>query len=304
MLFTKTSHSAAPYRLAILAAGALWSLSGLFIKALTVYPGWHCSALGITAYRSFFAALCLLPLLRGRRLPPVRDLLISIGIYTLLLALYVASAQGTTAANAIFLQYTAPLYALLLGPRLVGEPFRREDVFTLVGAMFGILVLFLGNFHGGEQLPLLMGAGSGLMFGLFLLWLRRMRDADPVAVTALNNMGAAFLCWIALLAVRPEEAWLLPRAIASDHTLLGVAGVLALMGVVQIAAPYALFSFGLRRVTGVEGGLLALVEPLLNPVWVLLFVHERPTPATLLGGAIIVGTLVLRYTVFRGTDRA
>src|SRR5207248_4289862 len=107
-------------------------------------------------------------------------------------------AQGTTAANAIFLQYTAPFYAALLGPRLFGEPFHKADAAALVVAMAGIAVLFGGNFHGGEQWPLVMGAGSGLMFGLFLLWLRRIREADPVAVTAVNNAGVAAICALLL----------------------------------------------------------------------------------------------------------
>jgi drug/metabolite transporter (DMT)-like permease len=87
-------------RLAVLAAGVLWSLGGLFIKQLSFQSGWHLSALAITCYRSLFAALCLLPFLRGRARPPLPDLAVSISLYTLLLALYVASTQGTTAANA------------------------------------------------------------------------------------------------------------------------------------------------------------------------------------------------------------
>ena len=71
------------------------------------------------------------------------------------------------------------------------------------------------------------------------------------------------------------------------------------MGCVQIAAPYALFSFGLRRVGGVEASLIALVEPVLNPLWVVLFYGERPAAATLAGGFLILTALALRYTVFR-----
>lgn len=292
------------YRLALVSAGVLWSLGGVFIKLLTQNPVWHSSAWGITFYRSLFAALCLAPLLRERTLPKGRDCAVAILFYTLLLALYVASTQGTTAANAIFLQYTAPIYALILGPWLCDEPFRRADAGALAVAMVGIGVLFFGNFQGGEQGPLLMGAGSGLMFGFFLLWLRRMRYADPIAVTAVNNAGVAVLSGAALLVVRPAELGLIPRALFADWSLLPVALLLALMGCVQIAAPYVLFSYGLKRVPSVEGSLLALVEPLLNPVWVLLFVGERPTPATLLGGALIIAALASRYTLFRPRAQA
>jgi drug/metabolite transporter (DMT)-like permease len=291
--------------MALVAAGLLWSLGGLFIKALTHHPAWHSSALGITFYRSLFAALCLLPLLRGRALPRAGDLAAAVTFYTLLLGLYVASTQGTTAANAIFLQYTAPLYAFVLGPLFFHEKFRREDAAALGVAMVGIAVLFFGNFRGGEQGPLLMGLGSGAMFGLFLLWLRRMRYADPVAVTALNNTGVAVLAGLLIATglfppwTNPAELALVPRALTGEPALLPVAALLVLMGCIQIAAPYVLFSYGLKRVPSVEASLLALVEPLLNPLWVVLFIGEAPTAATIAGGLLIILALGARYTFFR-----
>jgi len=285
------------YRLALIAAGVLWSLGGVFIKLLTRDAQF--SALGITFYRSFFAALCLVPLLRGRTLPKLKDSVVAIIVYALLLGLYVSATQGTSAANAIFLQYTAPVYALLFGTLFFKEPFHRADTGALAAAMVGILVLFVGNFQGGAQGPLLMGAGSGVMFGWFLLYLRRMRYADPIAVTATNNAGVAALSGCLLAITNPGELSLLPRAAFVDWSLLPVALLLALMGCLQIALPYVLFSYGLKRVSGVEGSLLALVEPLLNPVWVVLLVGEKPSVATVVGGLIIVAALAARYTVFR-----
>lgn len=296
-------------RLALVAAAALWSLGGLFIKSLTEHPAWHCSATGITFHRSLFAALALLPLLlarwrSGRRAgfwPPPGDGTVAVLLHVFLLGLYVASTQGTTAANAIYLQYTAPLYAAVLGPWLAAEPFRRQDLTALGAALAGIAVIFLGNRDAGaaERLPLLMGLGSGLMFGLYLLWLRRLRGADPVAVTCVNNGGVALVTGALLLLTRPAEATLAPRALAGEYALLPVLGLLALMGTVQIGLPYVLFSHGLRRVPAVEASLLALVEPLLNPVWVVLFHGERPAGATIAGGGLILAALALRYTLLR-----
>lgn len=299
MPHTASQESLLRYRLALVLAGVLWSLGGVFIKLLTQNTGWHSSALGITFYRSLFAALCLASLGRGRVLPKMGDSLCAIVSYTLLLGLYVAATQGTTAANAIFLQYTAPLYALILGPLFFGEPFLREDAGAMSVAMVGIAILFFGNFHGGEQGPLLMGAGSGVMFGFFLLWIRRMRYADPIAVTAINNAGVALLSGAALLFTRPAELALVPRTLLGEWSLLPVALLLVGMGCVQIALPYVLFSYGLKRVTSVEGSLLALVEPLLNPVWVALFIGEQPSAATLAGGLLIIIALAARYAFFR-----
>jgi drug/metabolite transporter (DMT)-like permease len=164
--------------------------------------------------------------------------------------------------------------------------------------MVGVGILFFGSFQGGERLPLVMGLGSGLLFGLFLLWLRHIRDSDPVAVTAVNNAGVALLAGFVLLFVHPQELLLVPRAFEGGASLKA-AGLLALMGCIQIAAPYVLFSYGLQRIPAVEASLLALVEPLLNPVWVAIGVGEVPTLPTLIGGGLIVAALAARYTLFR-----
>jgi drug/metabolite transporter (DMT)-like permease len=94
---------------------------------------------------------------------------------------------------------------------------------------------------------------------------------------------------------------MIPRAFSGAAPLAPI-GLLVLMGCVQIAAPYVLLSYGLRRVSGVEASLLALVEPLLSPVWVALFISETPTAATVAGGALIVVALGARYTLFRSRD--
>ncbi|MFN3652013.1 MAG: DMT family transporter [Armatimonadota bacterium] len=283
------------YRVALVGAGILWSLGGLFIKAMGLNPSVKPSALAITCYRSLFAALCLALLLRGRTMPKAKDILCSIALYSALLVLYVSSVQGTTAANAILLQYTAPLYALVLGPLFFKEPFERADAGALSAAMIGIAILFWGNYVPGAEAPLIMGAASGALFGLFMLWLRRMREADPVAVTVLNNGGAALVCGAAMAWISPGELALIPRALGGEAAVWPIVGTLAVMGCIQIAAPYVLFSYGLQRVTAVEASLLALVEPLLSPLWVLLAIGERPTPYTIGGGALILAALTFRY---------
>ncbi len=291
--------SIASCRLALVGAGLLWSVGGLFIKLLTSHPSWQVSALAITFYRSLFAALTLLPLVRGRRFPAARDTAVAVVLYLLLLGLYVASAQGTSAANAILLQYTAPLYALVLGCRFMGEPFQREDAIAIAVAVLGVGVLLVGNFTPGQEIPLAMGAASGLMFGLFLLALRKTRGCDPVAVTVANNAGVALCAGVILAVVSPRELAVPLRIAGGEHHLLAPLGLLAAMGAVQIGAPYVLLSMGLRRVPAAEAGLIALVEPLLTPLWVVLVVGERPTAATLLGGAVLLSALAVRYGLLR-----
>jgi len=265
-------------RVYLAAAAVLWSSGGLFIKEIDA------GATSIVFYRCLFAAAWLAPLMRRRRPARSGDMGVSVLLFVLLLMLYVGSTKETTAANAIFLQYTAPLYVVAFGPLLLGERLKRRDAPALMICLTGIVVLFAGNQGSGDALGLWLGAGSGLFYGVFFLWLRRIRYADPIAVTFINCAGVAII-----LAAVPG-VW-----DVSGRDL----GLLALMALVQFALPYVLFTRGIREVTGAEASLIALIEPVLNPVWVVFIFGENPSAATLLGGAVILAGLALRYAVFR-----
>ncbi|MDO8616911.1 MAG: DMT family transporter [Dehalococcoidia bacterium] len=265
-------------RLYLFLGAVLWSSGGFFIKEV------HADAVSITFYRCVFAAAWLAPLTARRALPRATDAGVSVGLFALLLLLFVGSTKATTAANAIFLQYTAPLYIVAFGPLLLGERLRARDGPPLAICLVGIIVLVAGNQGSGDARGLWMGAGSGLFYGLFFLWLRRLRYADPVAITFINCVGVA-----ALLAVVPR-VW---DVDARDLALL------ALMALVQFALPYVLFTRGIQEVRSAEASLIALIEPVLNPIWVVLLLGEDPSPATMAGGGVILGGLALRYSVFR-----
>jgi DME family drug/metabolite transporter len=273
---TFSSHTIA--RLYLVAGAILWSTGGFFIKEIDA------GATSITFFRCLFAGLLLAPALRGRRFPRGPDMLVSIVLFGFLLGLYVGATKETTAANAIFLQYTAPLYVIAFAPALLGERLRSRDALPFVICLGGIAVLFIGNSGSGDVPGMLLGAGSGFFYGLFLLWLRRVRYADPIAVTFANCMGVALLFSFALLR----------RDVDGEDLAL-----LFIMGAVQFALPYLLFTRGLRDVESAEASLLALIEPVLNPIWVALFYGEQPTVGTVIGGAIIVAGLAVRYSIVR-----
>jgi drug/metabolite transporter, DME family len=265
-------------RLYLLAGAALWSTGGFFIKEIDA------GASSITFFRCLFAGLLLAPAIAGRRFPRAPDLAVSIVLFALLLGLYVGATKETTAANAIFLQYTAPLYVIAFAPWLLGERLRSRDALPFVICIGGIVILFLGNRSGDDLGGMLMGAGSGFFYGLFLLWLRRVRYADPIAVTFANCIGVAIIFSFALL----------NRDVDGEDLAL-----LFVMGAVQFALPYLLFTRALQEVESSEASLIALIEPVLNPIWVALFYGEDPSIATIIGGAIIVAGLAFRYAVLR-----
>jgi drug/metabolite transporter, DME family len=267
-------------RLYLLSGAVLWSTGGFFIKEIDA------GATSITFFRCLFAGLLLAPVVAGRRFARGPDIAVSIVLFALLLGLYVGATKETTAANAIFLQYTAPLYVIAFAPALLGERLRSRDALPFAICLGGIAVLFIGNRGSDDLGGMLMGAGSGFFYGLFLLWLRRVRYADPVAITFANCFGVALLFSFALL----------KRDVDIEDLSL-----LFLMGAVQFALPYLLFTRGLREVEAAEASLIALIEPVLNPIWVALFYGEDPSTATMIGGAVIIAGLACRYAVLRDT---
>ena len=267
-------------RLYLFSGAVFWSFGGLLIKEIDA------GAVSIVFWRCFFSAILLAPLVRGRSFPSRPDSGVSIVIFALLLLLFVGATKETTAANAIFLQYTAPLWVIVFGPFILGERLRSRDAPAMAICLLGIGVLFAGN-QGGDSLGLWLGISSGLFFGLFFLWLRRMRYADPIAITFISCLGVALV--------------LSPVVLRFDVDARDLA-LLAVMSAFQFALPYVLFTKGLGHVNSAEASLIALVEPVLNPVWVALVFGENPSRATIIGGAIIIVGLTLRYAVFRAPE--
>ncbi|HEY5625259.1 MAG TPA: DMT family transporter [Dehalococcoidia bacterium] len=264
-------------RLTILLAAVLWSTNGVFIKEIDA------DATSITFFRCFFAAVFLIPLVRLRNTPRPFDVVVGVGLFAALLWLFVSSTKETSAANAVFLQYTAPFYVIALAPVLLRERLRGIDLAALAVCLLGVVILFGGNTGSGDLTGMVMGLGSGLFFGLYMIWLRRMKYADSVLLTFVH-CGAVALIFAAVPGVWDVSG--------RDAALL------ALMAAVQFAIPYTLFARGVRTVASAEASLIALVEPVLNPIWVVLLIGESPTVATGIGGAVIITGLILRYTLF------
>lgn len=265
-------------RLMLFAAGALWSLGGFFIKEIDA------GAIAIVFFRCLFSAILVAPFIRGQRFPRRLDGLVSIALFALLLVTYVGSTKETTAANSIFLQYTAPIYIAILGPFLINETIQRRDALPIAICLGGVAVLVVGNSDGGVDFGVWLGVVAGAFYGIFLTWLRRIRYANAFAITFLNCAGVALI-----LAFVPS----------SYDVGLESVGLLVVMAVVQFAIPYVLFTRGLTQVRGAEASLIILIEPVLNPVWVALFYGENPSTATIVGGAVILAGLVARYGIFR-----
>ncbi len=260
----------------IVVAALLWSTGGIGIKAVIDPP------LKVTFYRSIFAAVTLFLLFRKDvRLRWSPAFLAAIVSYGVCLTSFVIATKWTTAANAIFLQYAGVVWVLLLSPLVLREPMRRRDVIAIVVALGGMALFFVGKFEARGMAGNAMALLSSFFFAALILSLRREHDASRAAVT----WGNVFIALALIPAVAGDFA-LTPKSV----------GALLFLGVFQIGFAYAAFVKGLKYVTATEASLTGMIEPVANPVWVLLFLGERPS-AYAIGGAAIVLAAIAWHTM-------
>jgi drug/metabolite transporter, DME family len=275
--------TAATARLQVLAAALLFSTGGAGIKVAAF------SGLQVSALRSGIAAIALLIFLRGRIVFSLHVALAGI-VYAATLTLFVLSTKLTTAANAIFLQATAPLYLLLLSPLLLGEHFKRRDLIYLVAVAIGMFSCFIGRPDATATAPdpmrgNLLGVLCSVVWALTLVALRYVerdhsRPGLGMSAVALGNVFAS-------IAAMP---FALPLPVASTGEWITI----VYLGVCQIGLAYVCLTAGIRHLQALEVSLLLLVEPVLNPVWTWILRGESPGTWTMVGGGIILTATALR----------
>jgi len=257
--------------LLVAAAALLWSTGGIGIKALSEPP------LVIAFYRSATAAVALFLIFRPRVWRWTPSFLVGIVSYAACLTTFVLATKWTSAANAIFLQYCGVVWVLIASPLVLKEPFHRRDAAAVAAAFSGMLLFFVGRFESRGYAGELAALASSVFFAVLVLALRRERGEGSEAVVTYGNVLAA----AALLPVVKDELAVPPRA----------AVILCLLGFVQIGGAYALFVAGLRHVTATQASLMGMLEPVSNPIWVFLFLGERPRAFSILGAAIVLGAI-------------
>jgi drug/metabolite transporter, DME family len=261
----------------VLAAALLWSTGGLFIKWTKL------SGLELSFYRSFFAGLTVAIFTRKEGFGLNRLTGVASVLYAVLLVLFVLATKQTTAANAIFLQYTAPVYLLILEPLIYKEKFRGRDLITVLVCLGGMTLFFVGQLRPQDVAGNLTALASGLCFALYFLLLRHSK------ARAVNR--ASSVIYGNLLAV----VVLAPVGLAAlDKIDLRDAFSFVYLGVVQLGLAYMLFTLAMARgVRSLDAGIIGYIEPVLNPVWVFLAIGERPSKWAFVGGIIIIAVVFL-----------
>jgi drug/metabolite transporter (DMT)-like permease len=268
--------------LLVLGAAILWSTGGLFIKAT------HLSAFGLSFGRSLLAAITIAIYTRREGFGINRISAITSILYAALLILFVVATKLTTAANAIFLQYTAPVYVLILEPLFYKEKFRGRDFVTVAACLAGMSLFFIGKLRPQDVSGNLFALASGVCFALFFLLLRhsKARQVNRAASAIYGNLIVVLLC--------------APAFFTAMQNGIGAADFarIAYLGIVQIGFAYLLFTLAMARgVRSLDAGIIGYVEPVLNPIWVFLFLGERPSGWAIIGGAIIIASVMVHMLI-------
>jgi drug/metabolite transporter, DME family len=285
-----------PPTLLVLLGVLLWSTGGLFIKLTDL------DAYSVNLGRSLFAALIVAAFTFRRGLRLDAFTLFTSALYAATLSCFVIATKNTTAANAIFLQYTAPIYILILSPFILKERFAVRDLVTVALCVGGMSLFFVSSEGSGTAPNVIFGnliaLASGAFFGLYFIFLRHARS--------LSKNPALSVFYGNLLVV----AAMLP-IVASDPpgpVTFSDAAAILFLGVFQIGIAYILFTNGVARgVRPMDASIIGFIEPLFNPFWVFFFVGERPSAWAIAGGLVILVTVLfhtLRQCPRRGPKAA
>ncbi|HBL42265.1 DMT family transporter [Gimesia sp.] len=274
-------------RLLVLLASVLWSLSGVFIKSPPFQSIPEADrGLILACYRAFFAGLFLLPFVKFRYVrwrPGLIPLLIAFASMNFL---FVTAMTKTSAAATIFLQNTSVVWAMLFGLIFLKERIEAGSILAMFIVLVGIFCIVVGDWSGENFTGNLIALLSGISYALVVIFFRVLRDEHPAWLVALSLLVSAAIIapWVLSLGIR--LTWL-------------QLSLIALLGVVQMGTPYVVFSHAVKTVKSQEAALLVLTEPILNPIWVWLFWGETVSLHTLVGCALIILGLLVRFLFFR-----
>jgi drug/metabolite transporter (DMT)-like permease len=256
----------------LLLAAILWSTSGVLIKTLSWQP------LAILSARSLFASLVFLVYMRRIPTRLNRWQLLAAAALILTQFLFITSTKLTTAANAIFLQYTAPIHVVLLGYWLLREKPSRIDYVSMFIIFLGLLFFFGDKLSTdglyGNVLAVLSGVTSAVMMVSF----RAQKDGAPEESFLIGSLVTAILGIPFIL----QETWTVNNWL-----------VIAFLGVFQIGLAFIFFTRAIKYIPALEANLVGTLEPILSPVWVLLLVGESMGAFALIGGLIVLGGVIL-----------
>jgi len=256
--------------LAMAATAFLWSIAGLFIKVIDWNP------IAIAGIRSLIASIVIFIYLKHPKIHLSFPQIAAAIANAATMLLFVSANKTTTAANAILLQYFAPVLTVFIGAILLKERTRMEYFWALPLVVTGMVVMFFDKLSGGKLFGNILAIMSAITFSFYFVFMRMQKDSSPLESILLSHWLTAGICIIISL--------FLPVPQITAKSIVAI----AVLGIVQIGLSAILFSIAIKRVSAVQANLIAVIEPVFNPVWVFFAIGESPGVNTLIGGGIII----------------
>jgi drug/metabolite transporter (DMT)-like permease len=255
-------------------AAVAWSFAGICSKFIPL------NALSIACIRGLVAAVTIGIYTKQWIFKPTPAVLLGAFSTVITSVLFMVANKMTTAANAIVLQYTAPAFVILLFAIFFKIKPKSLDIITILITMAGISLFFIDHLGHGALLGDLLSVLSGLTFS-FVFFANRLPGANPMQASylgcLLHGLLIPFLFFDSSL--RSADAEILLALVAA--------------GIFQLGMGYIFFSKGIKTTSAVSSSIIAMIEPILNPVWVFLFMGERPGALAILGACIVIVTIAV-----------
>jgi len=259
--------------LLLLAAAILWSLGGVLIKSIDWTP------LAIAGSRSLIAIVVIGLVMPGVGRKISWRILPGALAYAGTVVLFVIATKLTSAANAIFLQYTAPIYIAIISPWVLHERTKPLDWLLILVALCGVALFFVDQLSFEGFSGVIAALASGVSFAWLTVFMRRHRNESPESILLLGNI-------LTLLFASP---WMFPFANLERNGIW-----ILLLGVLQLAIPYLLYSQAIKHIRALDAAIISIIEPILNPIWVILVKGEHASRWSIIGGAIVLTTSLCR----------
>lgn len=257
----------------LVVSALLWSLGGVFTKLINWNP------IAIAGMRSAITALLILIYMKKPKFNWSKVQVIGAISYATTVITFIVANKMTTGANAILLQYTAPIYVALFGTFFVKERTTKVDWLTIGAVFIGMVLFFIGDIDTRSMWGNFWAVVSGISFAGVAITLRMQKDGSPLESVLLGNIVTAIIG--------------IPFMFQSMPTPMSWVG-LVLMGTVQLGFPYILYTKAIKSVSALEATLIPVIEPIINPVWTFLIVGEVPGKWAVVGGIVVIGAVTAR----------
>jgi drug/metabolite transporter (DMT)-like permease len=262
--------------LSLLLSATLWSSGGLFIKMVSWNP------VAIAGLRSLIAMMVIVAYVRRPRFTWTFPQIGGAVAYAGTVTFFVIATKLTTAANAILLQYSAPVYVAFLSAWMLQERPQWFDWLTIGTVLGGMALFFLDRLAPGGLLGNVLAILGSISFAFFVLFMRKQRNESPFETVILGNLFTGVIGFPFMFGATPDaRSWI----------------ALVFLGVIQLGLSYVLYSKAIKHVTALEAILIPGIEPILNPIWVFLILEERPGKWALIGGLIVLISVTLRSLI-------